>query len=126
MPVPPLLAQNVDLGTPLKLSPWRKVAMGTWRDCGDPSVYAFVDIDVKEAEAYLDRVRRETGARATLSHFFGRVIAGDEVLARLARTQDDQGRPVPGIDPDRIVKAEVLRKRDHKYEPALLPDPKKP
>jgi len=57
---------------------------------------------------------------------FGRVIAGDEVLARLARTQDDQGRPVPGIEPDRIVRAEVLRKRDHPYEPATLPDPKKP
>jgi len=57
---------------------------------------------------------------------FGRVIAGDEVLARLARTQDDQGRPVPGIEPDRIVKGEVLRKRDHTYEPVTLPDPKKP
>jgi len=56
---------------------------------------------------------------------FGRVIAGDEVLARLARTQDGQGRPVPGVEPDRIVKAEVLRKRDHPYEPVTLPDPKK-
>ena len=56
---------------------------------------------------------------------FGRVIAGDEVLARLARTQDGQGRPVPGVEPDRIVTAEVLRKRAHPYEPATLPDPKK-
>lgn len=57
---------------------------------------------------------------------FGRVIAGDEVLARLARTQDGQGRPVAGVEPDKIVKAEVLRKRDHPYEPVTLPDPKKP
>ncbi|MFM7136311.1 MAG: peptidylprolyl isomerase [Planctomycetota bacterium] len=56
---------------------------------------------------------------------FGRVLAGDEVLARLARTQDGQGRPVPGVEPDTIVKAEVVRKRGHKYEPATLPDPKK-
>ena len=56
---------------------------------------------------------------------FGRVIAGDEVLALLARTQDGQGRPVPGVEPDRIVKAEVLRKRAHPYEPVTLPDPKK-
>jgi cyclophilin family peptidyl-prolyl cis-trans isomerase len=56
---------------------------------------------------------------------FGRVIAGDEVLARLARTQDGQGRPVAGVEPDRIIKAEVLRKRDHAYEPVTLPDPRK-
>ena len=56
---------------------------------------------------------------------FGRVIAGDEVLARLARTQDGEGRPVPGVQPDKIVKAEVIRKRDHPYEPVTLPDPRK-
>jgi cyclophilin family peptidyl-prolyl cis-trans isomerase len=56
---------------------------------------------------------------------FGRVIAGDEVLAQLARTQDGQGRPVPGVEPDRIVTAEVLRKRDHAYEPVTLPEPRK-
>jgi cyclophilin family peptidyl-prolyl cis-trans isomerase len=56
---------------------------------------------------------------------FGRVIAGDEVLARLARTQDGQGRPVAGVEPDRIIKAEVLRKRDHAYEPVKLPGPRK-
>jgi cyclophilin family peptidyl-prolyl cis-trans isomerase len=55
---------------------------------------------------------------------FGRVIAGDEVLTLLARTQDEQGRPVPGVEPDRITKAEVVRKRDHPYEPATLPDPR--
>lgn len=56
---------------------------------------------------------------------FGRVIAGDEVLAKLARTQDEQGRPVPGVEPDRILKAEVLRKRSHPYEPKTLPDPRR-
>jgi pyruvate/2-oxoglutarate dehydrogenase complex dihydrolipoamide acyltransferase (E2) component len=76
----PLLSQNVALGPPLRLSPWRKVAMGTWRDCGDPSVYAFLDIDVAPAQAYLRKVRDEQGVNATLTHFFGRVIA--ETLAR--------------------------------------------
>lgn len=56
---------------------------------------------------------------------FGRVIAGDDVLAKLARTQDEQGRPVPGVEPDRILKAEVLRKRSHPYEPKTLPDPRR-
>jgi len=56
---------------------------------------------------------------------FGRVIEGFDVLPKLIRTQDPQGRTVPGIKPDRIVKAEVVRKRDHEYKPQTLPDPKK-
>lgn len=56
---------------------------------------------------------------------FGRVIEGFDVLPSLTRTQDEQGRPVPGVKPDRIVKAEVLRKRNHPYEPKTLPDPRK-
>ena len=55
---------------------------------------------------------------------FGRVIAGDEVLSKLARTQDPEGQPVPGIKPDRILKGEVVRKRDHAYTPDTLPNPR--
>ncbi len=55
---------------------------------------------------------------------FGRVIEGDDVLVKLARTQDSQGQPVPGIKPDTILKAEVVRKRDHAYAPTTLPDPR--
>lgn len=42
---------------------------------------------------------------------FGRVIEGQEVLARLQR---EPGRAGPA---DKIVKAVVLRKRDHEYKP---------
>jgi cyclophilin family peptidyl-prolyl cis-trans isomerase len=55
---------------------------------------------------------------------FGRVIEGFDVLAKLVRTTDDVGQPVPGIRPDTIVKAEVLRKRDHPYVPKTQPDAK--
>jgi cyclophilin family peptidyl-prolyl cis-trans isomerase len=53
---------------------------------------------------------------------FGRVIEGDSVLSKLTRTQDGQGQPVPGVQPDRIEKAEVIRKRDHAYVPETRPD----
>jgi cyclophilin family peptidyl-prolyl cis-trans isomerase len=43
---------------------------------------------------------------------FGRVIQGLDVLSKLQRRDPDSETP-----PDKIVKAEVLRKRDHKYEP---------
>jgi len=55
---------------------------------------------------------------------FGRVIAGDEVLSKLTRTQDPEGQPVPGIKPDTILKGEVVRKRDHAYTPDTLPNPR--
>jgi peptidylprolyl isomerase len=56
---------------------------------------------------------------------FGRVVEGFDVLPALARTQDSQGRTVAGIEPDRILKATVVRKRSHPYEPKTLPDPRK-
>jgi len=56
---------------------------------------------------------------------FGRVIDGDAVLAKLARTQDGQGRPLAGVKPDRILKAEVVRKRDHPYQPRTAPAPER-
>ena len=56
---------------------------------------------------------------------FGRVIEGDDVLAELQRTQNAEGRPIPGVKPDSIVSAEVVRKRDHEYKAETLPDPKK-
>ncbi|MBI3839342.1 MAG: peptidylprolyl isomerase [Planctomycetia bacterium] len=43
---------------------------------------------------------------------FGRVIEGFDVLPKLLRIQPGE----PGT-PDKIVKAEVLRKRKHKYDP---------
>lgn len=56
---------------------------------------------------------------------FGRVIEGFDVLSKLARTQSEDGQPLPGIQPDTIVKATVLRKRDHAYEPKTVPAPGK-
>ncbi|MCA9122067.1 MAG: peptidylprolyl isomerase [Planctomycetaceae bacterium] len=49
---------------------------------------------------------------------FGRVIDGLEVLAKLQR-RDPSGRgELP--EPDKIVKAEVIRKRDHEYKPTKV------
>ncbi len=48
---------------------------------------------------------------------FGRVIEGFDVLPKLQRTEGERA----GGQPDRIVKAEVVRKRDHAYEPEKLP-----
>ena len=48
---------------------------------------------------------------------FGRVIEGMDVLAKLQRIDPD--RPT-SVKPDTIVKAEVVRKREHAYEPTKV------
>jgi cyclophilin family peptidyl-prolyl cis-trans isomerase len=45
---------------------------------------------------------------------FGRVVEGMDVLAKLQRRDPNAASPP---QPDKIIKAEVLRKRDHAYEP---------
>ncbi len=48
---------------------------------------------------------------------FGRVVRGMDVLSDLQRTNpDEQNQP----DPDRILSAKVLRKRDHEYVPQKM------
>jgi cyclophilin family peptidyl-prolyl cis-trans isomerase len=49
---------------------------------------------------------------------FGRVIEGMDVLAKLQRRDPNAGGKLPV--PDTILKAEVLRKRDHEYKPTKV------
>jgi cyclophilin family peptidyl-prolyl cis-trans isomerase len=56
---------------------------------------------------------------------FGRVLEGMDVVAKLQDTsaQPPPGAPVPAVkppEPDKIVKAEVLRKREHEYVPTKV------
>jgi cyclophilin family peptidyl-prolyl cis-trans isomerase len=47
---------------------------------------------------------------------FGRVVEGLDVLPKLQRRDPDKPEDL-AREPDRIIKAEVIRKRDHKYVP---------
>ena len=49
---------------------------------------------------------------------FGRVVEGLDVLVKLQRRDPSQRGALP--EPDKIVKAEVLRKRDHAYKPTKV------
>jgi cyclophilin family peptidyl-prolyl cis-trans isomerase len=48
---------------------------------------------------------------------FGRVIEGMDVLAKIQRIDPEHPHPV---QPDQILKAEVVRKRNHVYSPKTL------
>ena len=47
---------------------------------------------------------------------FGRVLTGFDTLVKLQRVDPDDAK-ARQVDPDRIVKAELVRKRDHEYFP---------
>jgi len=70
-----LIASNVRYKRKLKISAWRKTAIGTWRDAGDPSVYGMLEIDVTHALAYLEKVKSQSGTKVTLTHLVGTIIA---------------------------------------------------
>lgn len=55
---------------------------------------------------------------------FGEVIEGMENVHKLTRTYDRRGA-IPRVKPDKIEKAEVIRKRDHEYKVEKLPDPRR-
>src|SRR5205809_1116329 len=54
---------------------WRRVAAQTWRPPRDPSVYATLDIPMRSALAYVERLREESGVRVTVTHLVARGVA---------------------------------------------------
>ena len=58
-----------------RLSPFRKIALGTWRTTYDPSVYGSMELRMDGALAYLNDFRERTGKKATLTHLFVKAIA---------------------------------------------------
>src|SRR5437867_6628862 len=54
---------------------WRRVATQAWRPPEDPSVYAHLDIPMRSALAYVERLREETGVRITVTHLVARGVA---------------------------------------------------
>ncbi len=51
------------------------MAIGTWQDAYDPSVYGTLKVRMDEAERYLSEFRAATGKRLTYSHLIAKAIA---------------------------------------------------
>lgn len=51
------------------------MAIGTWKDAGDPSVYGAMDVDAGPAIAYLEKVNQKSKIKLTFTHFVGKVVA---------------------------------------------------
>ena len=66
---------NLELSPKTNLSPFRKVAIGTWQTTYDPSVYGSLTLRMDEALRYMEAFRQATGKRITPSHLMARAVA---------------------------------------------------
>jgi pyruvate dehydrogenase E2 component (dihydrolipoamide acetyltransferase) len=66
---------NLELVRKDDVSSFRKIAIGTWQNAYDPSVYGTMTIHMDEAVKYLQRFREKTGRRLTVSHMMAKVAA---------------------------------------------------
>ena len=56
------------------MSPFRKVAIGTWQNAYDPSVYGILTIRMDKVLRYLEEFREKTGKRLTISHMVAKAV----------------------------------------------------
>lgn len=54
---------------------FRKIAMGSWKTAGDPSVYGLLEIDMTHALAYLEKVNQNSETKIGISELVGKAIA---------------------------------------------------
>jgi pyruvate dehydrogenase E2 component (dihydrolipoamide acetyltransferase) len=57
------------------LPTWRRLAVASWKQADDPSIFGWVDIDATALLAYVERWRAETGVHVTLTHVVGKAAA---------------------------------------------------
>lgn len=66
---------NLELVRKDDVSSFRKIAIGTWADAYDPSVYGTMELQMDEAVRYLAEFRQKTGRKLTVSHLLAKVSA---------------------------------------------------
>lgn len=59
-----MFTKNVEFKGPTQLTSWRKIAIGTWSSCGDPSVYGTIEIDASSMLNFIKK-KKEEGVRVT-------------------------------------------------------------
>ena len=58
-----------------KMTSRRKLAIASWGPPTDPNIYGKLTVDATKALAYVEKLRRETGEKVTISHLVGKAVA---------------------------------------------------
>lgn len=66
---------NIKLKKLKKVSPFRKVAIGTWNTAYDPTVYGSLNVRMEEAERYIKAFREKTEKKLTITHIVTAALA---------------------------------------------------
>jgi pyruvate/2-oxoglutarate dehydrogenase complex dihydrolipoamide acyltransferase (E2) component len=66
---------NLELTPKKDLSSFRKIAIGTWQNAYDPSIYGTMELRMDEAMRYIADFRKKTGRRLTVSHLMAKAAA---------------------------------------------------
>src|SRR5436190_22213745 len=66
---------NLELVRKDDVSSFRKIAIGTWRNAYDPSVYGTMELRMDEAIRYIHEFREKTGKKLTVSHMVAKAAA---------------------------------------------------
>ncbi len=66
--------RHLELTRKKNLSPFRRMALGTWRNAYDPTVYGSLVLPMDEALRYLADFREKTGRRLTVSHMMAKAV----------------------------------------------------
>ena len=72
---------NLDLVPKTDLSSFRKIAIGTWADAYDPSIYGTLEVRMDKCVQYIADYRAATGKRLTFTHLLAKAMA--MALARM-------------------------------------------
>lgn len=66
---------NLTLRKKKDVSPFRKLAIGTWQTAYDPSVYGTMNLRMEAALAYMKAFRAATGKHLTVTHMMAKAAA---------------------------------------------------
>jgi pyruvate/2-oxoglutarate dehydrogenase complex dihydrolipoamide acyltransferase (E2) component len=69
------LVPNLKLRQKENLSSFRRIAIGTWKTVGDPSVYGTLKLRADKMVAYIDAFRERTGKKLTITHVMAKAVA---------------------------------------------------
>lgn len=68
------MKKNVQLLSAVRMTPWRKISVGSWKPVGDSQVYCELDLDAEPALAWIEKANSQSEEKITITHLAGKVL----------------------------------------------------